>query len=43
MKIYEIIKPNECYLIEKDDNGILYLGNKNGKTFLAIAKYFGDG
>jgi len=37
--ISELLKPNECYLIEMDDDGILYLGNNNGRAFLDKATF----
>jgi hypothetical protein len=38
-KIYEVLKPNECYLLYLTDDGIEYVGNKNGRTFIALAKF----
>lgn len=37
--IYEVLKPNECFLLTKDEKGIMYAGNKNGKTFMAKALF----
>ncbi len=37
--ICEIIKPDECYLLEKDEDGITYAGNNKGRVFVAKAKY----
>lgn len=37
--ICELIRPKECYILWSDDEGIIYVGNKNGKAFVARALY----
>jgi len=35
--ICEVLKPKECFILWMDDEGIMYVGNKNGKVFIAKA------
>ncbi|MEW6624579.1 MAG: hypothetical protein AB1420_15895 [Bacillota bacterium] len=37
--IYENLKPKECYLLYRDTDGIVYVGNRKGRVFIAKALF----
>ena len=41
--ICEVLKPNECFLLTKDEEGIMYVGNKNGRVFIVKALFPKEG
>ena len=37
--ICEVLKPNEVFLLWKDNEGIMYCGNNKGKAFMCKALF----
>lgn len=37
--IYELLKPDEIFVLYKDSDGIVYVGNKDGELFIRKLPY----